>query len=96
MAELPWVSGADQASAIVIGEHTLPDMLQALFVLPTDRPGVSILPPLDLSGAVPRLPHQPGAVPGSDPGARLVAGRAGAETLDRAAGGLETSSLALG
>src|SRR5262249_21226947 len=46
--EAPWVSGADHATAIVIGA-TLPDRLQTLFVLPTDRPGVSITPPLDLS-----------------------------------------------
>ena len=39
--EIPWVTGADQARAVVMGA-VLDDGAQVLFVLPTDRPGVTV------------------------------------------------------
>ncbi len=92
--EAPWVSGADQASAIVIGA-TLPDRLQALFLLPTDRPGVSITPPLDLSalrGSRTSLVQCREVTLEAD---WLLVGPA-QNALARAGGGLDTSCLALG
>jgi alkylation response protein AidB-like acyl-CoA dehydrogenase len=44
---VPWVTGASQAEHIVIGAG-LDDGRQALAVLPRDRPGVSVGPPLEL------------------------------------------------
>ncbi len=46
---IPWVTGAAQARYIVIGATLADDTgRQVLMVLPTDLPGVSIGPPLDL------------------------------------------------
>jgi alkylation response protein AidB-like acyl-CoA dehydrogenase len=92
--EAPWVSGADHAAAVVIGA-TLPDRLQTLFVLPTDRPGVSITPPLDLSalcGSRTSLVQCRGVTLERE---WLLAGPS-PNVLSRGAGGLETSCLALG
>ncbi|MFO0877445.1 MAG: acyl-CoA dehydrogenase family protein [Gemmataceae bacterium] len=93
--EAPWVTGADQAAALVLGA-VLPDGRQALFVVPTDRPGLSVGPPLPLA-----------ALAGSRTAAVRCAGVsvAGEDVLTQPAdqvlgnvggGGLDTSSLALG
>lgn len=93
--EIPWVTGADRAEAVVIGA-TLDDGQQILLVLPTDLPGVTVSQPMDLSALrgsrtaqvrcesvrVPR--HLALCKP-----AEKVLGPVGG-------GGLETSALALG
>ncbi len=92
--EAPWVTGADHTDAIVVGA-TLPDMLQALFVLPMDRPGVSITEPLDLSAL---RGSRTSLVQCRDVRLErdwLLVGPA-PNVLGRAAGGLDTSCLALG
>lgn len=92
--EAPWVSGADHATAVVIGA-TLPDQLQSLFLVPIDRPGVSITPPLDLSalrGSRTSLVQCREVTLEPD---WLLVGPA-QNVLARAGGGLDTSCLALG
>jgi len=49
--EIPWVTGADQASAIIAGA-TLPDATQILIVIPADRLRGMIEPPLPLASLV--------------------------------------------
>ena len=93
--EVPWVTGADQATAIVTGA-TLPDSTQVLFVLPTDRPGVEIGPPLPLAalaGSRTALVRCADVAIARDD---LLAGPAERILGAGGGGGLETSSLALG
>jgi alkylation response protein AidB-like acyl-CoA dehydrogenase len=94
---IPWVTGAAQARHIVIGAVT-EDNLQVLAVLPTDKPGVHIEPPLDLMalrGSLTAGARLDGVELGPEwvlagPAERvLAAGKGGA-------GGLETSCLAIG
>jgi butyryl-CoA dehydrogenase len=93
--EVPWVTGADQADAIVVGA-TLPDGLQTLFVMPTGAPGVSIGPPMELAalaGSRTTWVRCDGVTLGRD---LLLAGPADRVLGRIGGGGLETSALALG
>ncbi|MFL5328274.1 MAG: acyl-CoA dehydrogenase family protein [Gemmataceae bacterium] len=93
--EVPWVTGADQAEAIVIGGR-LADGRQALFLVPTSEPGVFVRPPMDLA-----------ALKGSRTSSIrldqvklktecLLNGPAEKVLTGPGGGGLETSALALG
>lgn len=94
----PWVTGAIAAQVIVAGA-TLPDGRQILVALPTDRPGVSIPPPLELvglSGSCTGEVRCAGVtierellLAGPEP--NVMQGKTGANT-----GGLITSALAIG
>ena len=94
----PWVTGAIAAQVIVVGA-TLADGRQILAALPTDRPGVSIPPPLELvglSGSCTGEVRSEGVklerellLAGPEPNVML--GKTGANT-----GGLITSVLAIG
>lgn len=92
---IPWVTAADQSTAIV-GGATLPDDLQFLFVIPTTRPGMTIDAPMTLTALA---------------GSRTTAVRFDRVTLQAdelltvpteqvlgksGGGGLETSNLAIG
>jgi butyryl-CoA dehydrogenase len=92
---VPWVTGADQAIAVVVGA-TLPDATQVLVVLPTDRPGTTVGAPLPLA-----------ALTGSRTSSiecekvvvepELVLAGPSENVLGKVAGGgLETSAAALG
>jgi alkylation response protein AidB-like acyl-CoA dehydrogenase len=94
---IPWVTGAARAEYVVIGA-SLEDQRQILAVLPTDHPGVSIRPPLELMAMLGSLTSE---VQCTDvalesrwllagPAERVMAGGRGGT------GGLETSCLALG
>lgn len=93
--EVPWVTAADQAVALVLGA-TLPDDRQALVVIPTDRRGLAVEPPLPLSAlagsrtALVRCDEVPVTVEDllAEPAPRILGAVGG--------GGLETSALALG
>jgi alkylation response protein AidB-like acyl-CoA dehydrogenase len=93
--EVPWVTGADRADALVVGA-TLPDRLQALFVLPADTPGVSVGPPMELAAL--RGSRTAGVRCDGVELARewLLAGPADHVLGRVGGGGLETSALALG
>ena len=93
--EIPWVTGADQSIAIVVGA-TLPDAAQMLFVLPTERPGISVEVPLSLAALTgsrtssircDRVAIEPDLIL-SGPSEHVLGQVAG--------GGLETSAAALG
>jgi alkylation response protein AidB-like acyl-CoA dehydrogenase len=93
--EIPWVTGADQAQAVIIGA-VVEDGSQVLFALPTDRPGVAIEPPLPLAslvGSRTSLIRCSGVELGGD---CLLAGPAAHVLGAVGGGGLETSCLALG
>jgi alkylation response protein AidB-like acyl-CoA dehydrogenase len=93
--EIPWVTGADRATALIIGA-TLPDGMQVLFALPTSHPGVVIGPPLDLMalrGSRTALVRCNRVEIGPD---WLLAGPAEKVLGPGGGGGLETSCLALG
>ena len=45
--EIPWVTGSERAD-VLVGGASLEDGRQMLFALPTNRPGVTIAPPLEL------------------------------------------------
>jgi alkylation response protein AidB-like acyl-CoA dehydrogenase len=94
---IPWVTGASRAQHIVVGA-ALDDGRQILAVLPTDLPGLSVGPPLDLmalQGSMTAEVRCAGVTVGrrwllAGPAQRVVqSGRGGT-------GGLETSCLALG
>jgi alkylation response protein AidB-like acyl-CoA dehydrogenase len=94
---IPWVTGAAGAQHIIIGA-ALDDGRQVLAVMPTDLPGVSVGPPLELmalQGSVTAEVRCDGVRLDRDlllagPAERVVqSGRGGT-------GGLETSCLALG
>jgi alkylation response protein AidB-like acyl-CoA dehydrogenase len=95
--ELPWVTGADAADAIVAGA-TLTDGRQVLFLLRSGTPGLSIGPPLPLcalAGSRTAAVRCDGVVVATadilaGPAENVMAGPAGGT------GGLETSCLALG
>ncbi|MFL5342478.1 MAG: acyl-CoA dehydrogenase family protein [Gemmataceae bacterium] len=93
--DIPWVTGADQAGAIVTGA-TLPDSNQVLVLLPTDLPGVEIGPPLPLAalaGSRTALVRCAGVEVARD---LLLAGPAERVLRPGGGGGLETSGLAIG
>jgi butyryl-CoA dehydrogenase len=94
---VPWVTGAGRAEHVLIGA-VLEDGRQVLAVLPADRPGVSLSPPLDLmalGGSITAEVRLDGVELErgwllAGPAERVLqAGRGGT-------GGLETSCLALG
>jgi alkylation response protein AidB-like acyl-CoA dehydrogenase len=93
--EVPWVTGADRAAAIMIGA-TLPDGRQLVLALPTHTPGVSVGPPMPLAalcGSRTAAVRCDGVAVESG---WVVAGPA-EHVLGRVGGGgLETSALALG
>ena len=91
--EIPWVTGADRAAALIIGA-TLPDGMQVLFALPTYLPSVEIGPPLDLMalrGSRTALVRCNGVEIGPE---WLLAGPAERVLGPGGGGGLETSCLA--
>jgi len=94
---IPWVTGAAEAQHIIIGA-VLDDGRQVLAVLPMDRPGVTVGPPLELMalrGSLTAEVHcanvrlEPRWLL-AGPAERVMAGGRGGT------GGLETSCLALG
>jgi butyryl-CoA dehydrogenase len=93
--EIPWVTGADQAEMVVTGA-ALTEGRQAVFLLPMDRPGVTVDPPMTLaalSGSRTTSVHCDHVELEPE---LLLAGPA-AELLGTVGGGgLETSCLALG
>ncbi|MDY3555025.1 acyl-CoA dehydrogenase family protein [Gemmata sp. JC717] len=93
--DIPWVTGADRAVAIVIGA-TLPDASQLLVVLPTDRAGVTVGPPLPLAalvGSRTSLVQCRGVVVEPE---LILAGPTESVLGKGGGGGPETSALALG
>ena len=93
--EIPWVTGADQAAAIVAGA-TLPDASQLLIVVPTDRTGVIIDSPLPLAalvGSRTSLVRCENVIVDRD---CVLAGPAETVLGKVGGGGLETSCLAIG
>ncbi len=94
----PWVTGAIEADAVVIGA-TLADGRQILALLPTDRAGVSVPPPLPLVGlsasCTGPLRCERVVVERelllAGPAENVMQGKTGANT-----GGLNTSALAIG
>lgn len=93
--EIPWVTGATQADAVVIGA-TLDNNEQALFLLPVKTPGVSVGPPLHLAallGSQTCSIHCANIEVDSD---LLLAGPKESVLGGGGGGGLETSCLAIG
>ncbi len=91
---IPWVTGAARADALVVGA-TLADGMQILMLLPRDRPGLEVEPPMDLcalrgSQTTQVRCRQVRVEPGD-----VMAGPS-PRVLGAAAGGLETSCLAVG
>lgn len=94
---MPWVTGAAQADYLITGA-ALDDGRQVLAVLPTDLPGVEVLPPLDLMALQGTLTGEVRCTRVRLERRWLLAGPA--EKVLQAGrggtGGLETSCLALG
>jgi alkylation response protein AidB-like acyl-CoA dehydrogenase len=98
---MPWVTAASRADVFVVGA-VLDDGRQLLIALPADRPGLEVGPPMPLAALQASctaevrcegVPVGPGDVLfGPDPDVLARASGAGSS----AAGGLETSALALG
>jgi len=91
---IPWVTGAARADALVVGA-TLPDGAQLVMLLPRERAGVEVEGPMDLCalrGSQTTQVRCRGAAVGRED---VLAGPA-PRVLGAAAGGLETSCLALG
>jgi alkylation response protein AidB-like acyl-CoA dehydrogenase len=93
--QIPWVTGADHADAIVIGA-TLPNASQVVLILPSGQPGVTIMPPLLLSsfnGS--RTSHI--RYVGVTVGPELIVAGPKEQVLGKSiGGGLETSGPAIG
>ena len=93
--EIPWVTGADQATAIVAGA-TLPDATQLLVVIPIDRLQGMIEPPLSLAalvGSRTSLIRCEGVQVGPE---CVLAGPTEIVLGKLGGGGLDTSCLAIG
>jgi alkylation response protein AidB-like acyl-CoA dehydrogenase len=93
--DVPWVTAADQAQAIIVGA-TLADGMQILVVVPTDRPGITIQPPMQLDAL---LGSRTCAVrcDGVEIEPELILAGPVKHILGKSGGGgLETSALALG
>ncbi|MDB5341056.1 MAG: acyl-CoA dehydrogenase [Planctomycetaceae bacterium] len=93
--EIPWVTGADHATGIVVGA-TLPDATQLLLVLPTERVVDQIDPPLPLAslgGSRTSLVHCRQVI--IEP-TEILSGPAESILGKSGGGGLETSCLAIG
>lgn len=93
--EIPWVTGAPRADAVVIGA-TLDDGRQALFLLPKETPGVEISPPLPLSALAGSVTSSVQCQEVVLPPSLLLAGPKEQLLGGGGGGGLETSCLALG
>lgn len=93
--DVPWVTGADRAAAVVVGA-TLRDAMQLLLVLPTDRPGVAVEPPLPLAALVGSRTSIVRCVGVEVEQSLVLAGPAERVLGSGGGGGLETSNLALG
>jgi butyryl-CoA dehydrogenase len=93
--QIPWVTGADRADAIVIGA-TLPDASQVVLILPSGQAGVTITPPLLLSsfnGSRTSFIRYDGVSVGPE----LILAGPSEQVLGKTAGaGLETSGVAIG
>jgi alkylation response protein AidB-like acyl-CoA dehydrogenase len=94
---IPWVTGADQAAFLVVG-GTFADGKQAIFVMPTDRPGVTVEPPAPLMALAGSRTSQVRCSGVELEQELLLAGPAEKVlSVGRGGvGGLETSDLALG
>jgi alkylation response protein AidB-like acyl-CoA dehydrogenase len=94
---IPWVTGAAKAAHVVVGA-VLDDGRQVLTVLPTDLPGVSIGPPLELMALQGSMTAEVRCAEVIVERRWLLAGPAERvlQTGRGGAGGLETSCLALG
>lgn len=93
--DVPWVTAADQAQAIIVGA-TLADGMQILVVVPTDRPGITIHPPMKLDAL---LGSRTCSVrcDGVEIEPELILSGPADQILGKSGGGgLETSALALG
>lgn len=93
--EAPWVTAADRADALILGAN-LADGRQALFLVPTDRPGLRIGPPLSLAALVGSRTAVVCCGSVELPGDCLLAGPGEQVLGPSAGGGLETSALAVG
>ncbi|QJW94975.1 acyl-CoA dehydrogenase family protein [Frigoriglobus tundricola] len=93
--DVPWVTGADGAVAVVVGA-TLPDATQVLIVLPTDRPGVTIAPPLPLAALLGSRTSSIRCDGVFIEPESVLAGPSEHALGKVGGGGLETSALALG
>lgn len=93
--EVPWVTAADRAAAVVVGA-TLPDDRQLLAAVPAGRAGVTVHPPLPLAALAgsrtTTLRCDGVAITGDD----LLAGPTPAVLGAVGGGGLDTSCLAIG
>jgi alkylation response protein AidB-like acyl-CoA dehydrogenase len=94
---VPWVSGASQAEHLIVGA-VLKDGRQALVILPTALPGVTIMPALDLMALQGSLTAEVRCDQVSVDRSYLLAGPVDQVLKARSSGtgGLETSCLALG
>jgi alkylation response protein AidB-like acyl-CoA dehydrogenase len=94
---IPWVTGAARAEHIVVGA-TLDDGRQVLAVLPTNLPGVSVDPPLELMALQGSLTAEVRCENVTLDRAWLLAGPSErvVQSGRGGTGGLETSCLALG
>lgn len=92
---IPWVTGAAEAQHLVIGA-TLDDGRQVLTVVPSDIPGLRVGPPLALAALTGSLTAEVHCDQVRLDRRWLLAGPAERVLAGRGAGGLETSSLALG
>ncbi len=93
--DIPWVTASDHADALVVGA-TLADGTQVLVVLPTDRPGVEVGPPMELSALCGSRTAWVKCRMVEVEAALVVAGPAPHVLGTVGGGGLETSCLALG
>lgn len=93
--EAPWVTAADHADAIVLGANVA-DGRQALFVVPTDRPGLHVGPPLPLAALAGSRTAAVRCEGVELPGDCLLAGPGEQILGPSGGGGLETSALAVG
>ncbi len=95
---IPWVTAAQRAQVLVTGA-TLADGRKLLVVLPTNRPGVVVRPPLSLAALQASCTSEVGLEGVEISGSDLLAGPA-IDVLSRpgavGTAGLETSALALG
>ena len=93
--EIPWVTGADQADAVVIGAKT-PDGLQVMFLLPSGEPGVFVRPPMELAALKSSRTSSIRMDQVVLKAEWLLNGPVEQVITGGSAGGLETSALALG
>jgi butyryl-CoA dehydrogenase len=95
---IPWVTAAPRAQVIVTGA-TMPDGLQMLIALPTDRAGVNVRPPFSLAALQASCTSEVVCSSVIITEADLIAGPIQDVIASPGAagtGGLETSALALG